>query len=321
MIITDNNRIVVLVAFTALACSTPWQHVDAADYNIYGKAEVQIAHTDKGVMRYAEQGTQIDAPFSRIGVKGSHQLSESLSAVFKYEVQVKGFEHDNTSDPFSARNTYLGLKGNFGEVVIGRNDTRFKYSEGKVDNFNETQADIAQLLVGQDRLGDTLTYNSKNIFGAQFSLTYAPEDDSANNESGYAATIIYGDRGLKNKDYYIAISHVDSLNNINASRVAAVIRQAQLQLGAIYQHSESVDGSKSGNGYVVSASYELDKWVPKVQYASDDSQLRHESEGSQWTAGVDYVFDKQTRAYLLYTDLDLEQQSDSSFALGLKYKF
>ncbi|MFY8328276.1 porin [Pseudoalteromonas sp. ZZD1] len=310
-----------LTIFTALTTATATYQAYGADYDIYGKAEVQIAKTDTGTMRYAQEGTQIDAPFSRIGVKGSHKLSESLSAIFKYEVQVKGFEHDNTSEPFSARNTYLGLKGSFGQVVFGRNDTRFKYSEGKVDNFNETQADIAQLLPGQDRLGDTLTYTSKSFSGAQLSFTYAPKDDSTNNEAGYAATLIYGDRGLKNKNYYVAISHVDSLNNINATRIAGVIKQVQWQFGAIYQRSESLDGSKSGNGYVLSASYKMGQWAPKVQFASDDSQLRHATDGSQWTGGVDYVFDKQTTAYLLYTNLDLDQQSDSSLALGLKYKF
>lgn len=321
MITKHKPHKISLTLFTALAATTATHQVFGADYDIYGKAEVQIARTDTGTMRYAQEGTQIDAPFSRIGVKGSHKLNESLSAIFKYEVQVKGFEHDNTSDPFSARNTYLGLKGKFGQVVIGRNDTRFKYSEGKVDNFNETQADIAQLLPGQDRLGDTLTYTSKPFSDAQLSLTYAPKDDSSNNEAGYAATITYGDRGLNNKGYYVAISHVNSLNNINATRIAAALKQSQWQFGAIYQHSESLDGSKSGNGYVVSASYKMGQWVPKVQFVSDDSQLRHSTDGTQWTGGVDYVFDKQTTAYLFYTDLDLDQHSDSSLSLGLKYKF
>ncbi|WP_405629679.1 porin [Pseudoalteromonas sp. Ld20] len=320
MIIIDKKSIPVFAA-TGLVLACCGQPVNAAQYSIYGKAEVQIANTDKGTMRYAKEGTHIDAPFSRIGVKGEHGVTDSLKVIFKYEVQVKGFEHDDTSDPFTARNTYLGLAGDFGEIVIGRNDTRFKYSEGKVDNFNETQADIAQLLPGQDRLGDTITYSSKSFAGAQLSLTYAPQDDSSNNEAGFAATLIYGDRGLKNKNYYVAISHVDSLNNINASRLVAAWKQSDLQLGAIYQRSESVDGTKSGNGYVLSASYKLDKWQPKVQFASDDSTIRHSTKGTQWTAGVDYLFDKQTTAYLLYTDLDLQQQTDNSLALGLKYKF
>ncbi|WP_457934683.1 porin [Pseudoalteromonas sp. SCSIO 43210] len=293
----------------------------AADYTVYGKAEVQIANTDTGIMRYGKEGTQIEAPFSRIGIKGQHKLNEYLSAVFKYEVQVKGFEEDDTEEPFTARNTYLGLKGAFGEIVIGRNDTRFKYSEGKLDNFNETQGDMAQVIAGQDRLGDTLTYTSQYWSNAQFSFTYAPKDDNKNNKAGFAATLIYGDRNLNNTPYYVSLSRVDSLNNITASRIVGVYKFEKLQLGALYQHSESVDETKSGNGYVLSASYTIDKWVPKLQFAKDDSAIRQESKAIQWSTGLDYVFDKQTTAYLLYTDLDLQENADNSVALGLKYKF
>jgi len=60
--------------------------------------------------------------------------------------------------------------------------------------------------------------------------------------------------------------------------------------------------------------------LTRVQ-VKDDSKLRQTSDASQWTTGVDYVFDKQTTAYLLYTDLDLEENADNSVALGLKYKF
>ena len=316
--ITKNNSLFTTLGISLLILP---QTILAANYDVYGKAEVQIANTDTGEMRYANKGTQIDAPFSRIGVKGDHKLNESLTAIFKYEVQVNGFEADNTTTPFSARNTYLGLKGAFGEVVVGRNDTRFKYSEGKLDNFNETQGDIFQVIAGQDRVGDTITYSSKYWNNAQFSVTYAPKDDAASTEAGYAATFIYGDRGLKNTPYYISLSHVDTLNNVKASRIVTVYKFEQLQLGALYQHSESVDGTKSGDGYVLSASYKMDKWIPKVQLASDDSTLRQDTEATQWTAGVDYVFDKQTKAYFLYTDLDLEASTDSSVALGLKYNF
>lgn len=293
----------------------------AEDYDVYGKVEVQIANTDTGQMKYANEGTQIDAPFSRVGIKGQRKLNKYFTAVFKYEVQVKGFESDDTAQPFSARNTYLGLKGSFGEVLVGRNDSRFKYSEGKLDNFNETQADMSQIIVGQDRFGDTITYTSNYWNNAQFSFTYAPKDDTTAEEAGFAATFIYGDRSLKKTPYYLSLSHVDSLNKVVASRIVAVYKFEQLKLGALYQHSESVYGTRSGDGYVLSASYELDKWVPKVQFATDDSRLLKLSEATQWSTGVDYLFDKQTSAYFLYTDLDLDLTADSSVALGLKYNF
>ena len=79
------------IYLASLSCLATFSHtVLAVDYTVYGKAEVQIANTDTGTMRYADECTQIDAPFSRIGIKGEHKLNEYLSVVFKYEVQVKG---------------------------------------------------------------------------------------------------------------------------------------------------------------------------------------------------------------------------------------
>jgi hypothetical protein len=49
-------------------------------------------------------------------------------------------------------------------VLFGRNDTRFKASEGKFDLFNKTVGDIGQILAGQSRLGDTVTYTSPPLF-------------------------------------------------------------------------------------------------------------------------------------------------------------
>ncbi|WMO16433.1 porin [Pseudoalteromonas piscicida] len=306
----------------AVASATLSASALAADYSIYGKAEVQIANTDKGVMRYTKEGTQIDAPFSRIGVKGTHGLSSDLKLVYKYEVQVKGFEHDDTTEPFSARNTYVGLEGKFGTVLVGRNDTRFKFSEGKIDQFNETQSDIAQVLAGQDRVGDSITYSSPKWNDFSFSLTYTPKDDASNDETGFAATAIYGDRALKNKDYYVALSHTDSIGNLVATRIALAYKWQKLQLGAIIQDSENLAKDKSGNGYVLSVSYQLDdNWRPKLQFAKDSSGLRHSEDATQWTLGTDYIFDKQTNLYVMATQLDLETQDDTSIAVGLKYKF
>lgn len=306
----------------AVASATLSASALATDYSIYGKAEVQIANTDKGVMRYTKEGTQIDAPFSRIGVKGTHGLSSDLKLVYKYEVQVKGFEHDDTTEPFSARNTYVGLEGKFGSVLVGRNDTRFKFSEGKIDQFNETQSDIAQVLAGQDRVGDSITYSSPKWNDFSFSLTYTPKDDASNDETGFAATAIYGDRALKNKDYYVALSHTDSIGNLVATRIALAYKWQKLQLGAIIQDSENLAKDKSGNGYVLSASYQLDdNWRPKLQFAKDSSGLRHNEDATQWTLGTDYIFDKQTNLYVMATQLDLETQDDTSIAVGLKYKF
>ncbi|MFT6898528.1 MAG: putative porin [Paraglaciecola sp.] len=315
---------------TSLACLLPLTALAEGltlpeDISFYGKAEIQLNFTDKGKtsaqdgLRYVSEGTQIDSPFSRIGFKGSHKLSESLSGVFKFEYQVKGF--DSSTDTLTARNTYIGLKGNFGEVVFGRNDTRFKASEGKFDLFNETVADIGQVLAGQDRLGDTLTYTSPRFSTVQVAFTAAPKDDSGASDNGYAWSVTAGDKTMKKSPYYAAYAGTQDLGGLTMQRILLNYRIEALTLGALLQQSETSDGSKDGNGYMLNAAYSTGNIVTKIQYASDDSKIRHSEESEQLTIGADYLFDKQTKIYVLYTHIDLETSNDNNLGFGLKYNF
>lgn len=295
------------------------------DISFYGKAEIQLNITDQGKttehegLRYVKEGTQIDSPFSRIGFKGTHKLNDDLSAVFKFEYQVKGFD-DNT-DTLSARNTYIGVKGNFGELVFGRNDTRFKASEGKFDLFNETTADIGQIIAGQDRLGDTVTYTSPKFGRVQFALTAAPQDDSGKDTNGYAWLVTAGDKAMKKAPYYAAYAGSQDLNGLDMHRIVLTYRVEALTVGALLQQTEKSDGSKEGDGYMVNAAYKVGNIVAKVQYAFDDSEIRHSEESEQITVGLDYIFDKQTKVYVLYSQLDLETTDDNNLGFGLQYKF
>ncbi|WP_462152711.1 porin [Pseudoalteromonas xiamenensis] len=293
----------------------------AQEYQFYGKAEIQIAHTDKGLLRYTEMGTQIDAPFSRIGVKGEHQLKPQLNLVYKYEVQVKGFEQDDTNNPFAARNTYLGVQSYLGTLLVGRNDTRFKYSEGKFDLFNETQGDIAQVIAGQDRIGDTITYVVPTWYNTEISMTYAPKDDANSQQSGYAITAIYGDRSLQTLPYSVAVSHVDGLNNLVSSRAIGMMKMQKWQIGLLWQEAKNVAETKSGHAFGMSVQFQHDAWRPKLQWLRDTSELRHQGTTTNYSVGLDYVFDKSANAYIMLSRLSLENSSDVSTAVGLKYLF
>ena len=112
-----------------------------------------------------------------------------------------------------------------------------------------------------------------------------------------------------------------ALNNLVATRLVAAYKFDAFQLGAIVQDSENLDGSKSGTGYLVSASYKAGSCVPKIQLGKDNSKLRHAEEATQWTLGTDYILDKQTNLYALVTQLDLESDDDTPIAVGMKYKF
>ena len=52
--------------------------VQAADINWYGKLDVQALSVNRGIYRYADQGRQLELPFSRLGIKGQQQLNDEL---------------------------------------------------------------------------------------------------------------------------------------------------------------------------------------------------------------------------------------------------
>lgn len=316
-----------LIFTPALLCSTALYAnsvtVQLPSVTFYGKAEVQLAHTDKGIMRYTEQGTQLDMPFSRFGLRGEQVLNEHITAFFTYEVDVRGFDEANTQSPFSARNTFIGIKGNFGQLIAGRNDTRLKTSEGGVDLYNETSGDIAQILPGQDRLGDSLTYISPKFAGFELSATYVlgQDNERQNGKDGVALSLAYGDRALKSLPYYVTLTRAQSLNGLDATRLLAQHQFGDFTLGALIQHSEESEGLRSGTGGYVSLQYAYGNWRPKVQAGRDTSELRQQTAANHYTAGVDYLFNSQSKAYFYVTQLELTETSDTSVALGLQYRF
>ncbi|HEY0922320.1 porin [Rheinheimera pacifica] len=301
--------------------------------SFYGKAEVQLAHTDKGLLRYTEQGSQLDTPFSRFGLRGEQQLNEHVTAFFTYEVDVRGFDEQNTQSPFAARNTFIGIKGNFGQLIAGRNDTRLKTSEGGVDLFNETSADIAQILPGQDRLGDSLTYISPLYNQWQISVTYVLGQDNElqDGKDGGAISLSYGDSKLKQQPYFITLTQAQSLNGLNASRLMWQQQLANFTVGALLQYSKETDAQRSGTGGYISLQYAMGDWLPKLQLGRDTSQLRQQGRANHYTAGIDYLFNSQSKAYFFVTHLDLANDSDgtvadssatdTSVAVGLQYRF
>ncbi len=59
---------------------------------------------------------------SRWGVKGSHDLGNGLSAIYKYEMKIAA---DTATGPEGGRLSYVGLSGGFGAVVLGQQWTPY----------------------------------------------------------------------------------------------------------------------------------------------------------------------------------------------------
>src|SRR5690606_31371840 len=119
---------------------------------VYGKMNVTLemnsVDPDPGAPNN-DSAWVLDSNASRLGVKGAYDLEVgNLKAIYQAEYQI---DVDEGAGPFSQRNIFAGLKGDFGTIKAGKFDTPMKTSQGKVDQFNDLDGDISSFMTGDER--------------------------------------------------------------------------------------------------------------------------------------------------------------------------
>ncbi|WP_133406312.1 porin [Parashewanella tropica] len=314
-----------LLATTILAATTGTAFADTAlvgdALKIYGKVNLSVQKSDfatkQGNAINNTDETKVKSNASRLGVKGTFKLDNGLEAFYTLEYQANIDSDDK--DTFTARNQFLGIRGGFGSVAIGRNDTITKKSQGKVDLFNDLDGDIKNLFKGDNRPSQTVSYVSPSLSGFTFGATYVAEAaDKQVDKNGVSLAAMYGDAKLKKSNFYAAVAYDKDVAGYDVLRVSAQTKFGNLKVGGMYQQQESTDqGSKSTNGYLVSAAYSMDAITLKAQAQDMDKK------GKSWSAGADYKLAKPTKVFAFFTSrkFDSLKHDDQYVGLGLEHKF
>ncbi|QBG35263.1 porin [Litorilituus sediminis] len=296
--------------------------VMAANVDIYGRADVSVQSSDDGEGNYSE----IKSNASRIGFKGNHALTEDLEVVFKAEFEI---DIDGDGDTFKQRNQYIGLKGVFGEVLFGKNDSMLKQSQGKADVFSDLNGDIKHLWVGENRLSNTVSYKTPKYHGLQLGLTYVAEDE-VDGQDALSVAAFYGDKKLKKSNVYASVAYDSEVKGksrdgavsgyFDTIRATVAGKFSGVTLALMLQNQEDIDTGEEMDGFMVSAKYSLDKFTFKGQYQGADHKDGDNRSGM--TAGVDYKLAKSTKLYAFYTSFDLDTVNDQDYlAAGIQYNF
>lgn len=287
----------------------------AADVDIYGKANLSVQSSDEGKGSF----TEVKSNASRIGLKGGHELSNGLKVIYKAEFQVDLDGDSDKGDSITDRNQYVGLSGGFGEVLLGKNDTMLKQSQGKVDLFSDLNGDIKNLWKGENRMADTISYKSPKLNNFRLGVTYIAED-SVDAEDGISAAIFYGDKKLKKSKVFASIAVDSEVKGYDVKRATVQGKVGGVVLGAIYHTQEKVKGGGKVDGFMVSAKYKMDKVTFKGQYQTADHKGGDDKSG--FTVGADYSLAKSTKLYTFYTSFDMDSEKDEDYlAAGIEYKF
>ena len=286
------------------------------DGTVYGKLNTGIVMTDDN----GTEDTALKNMNSRLGFKGSTELEDGLSAIYKLEYNIAPDEKaadTGNSQIFKQRNAYVGLKSKeFGTIIAGYHDTPLKSIQGKIDVFNDmTNGDIKNIIKGENRVNDLVQYSSPKFSGVQLKAATQLKENGDGGENGTSLSATYKEGAI-----YAAIAMDDQMEDYDTIRLAFQYKGDGFTAGALYSTSEKSEGSAdSKDGLVLSGTYMIDAFNLKAQYGMSDEK----SEGRELLVlGADYKLGDKTKLFAYTSMLEDDAGTDTStYSLGLQHSF
>ena len=286
---------------------------------VYGKLWISV-ESEKSL-----SGNELDmeSNASRIGIKGSLDFIEGLEAIYQIEYEVNflgGKAGELKESTFKRRNSFIGLKGFYGTLFLGKHDTSLKDSQDKIDLFNDLAADIKTILRGENRMNNLLgftTRTSKKGISVTFNAIKG-STESVNNSARDSTSVSLN---YKTNSLYAALSIDSEVKGYDNRRLFLQVPFNRTQLGIIYQDTKKLSTGIKEDGYVISLSRKVgDKGTFKVQFAESAMKL---DSGKQTSFGYDYQLSTKAKAFFFFTELSGNQKLKEKdiTAVGFEYKF
>ena len=290
---------------------------------------------------------------SKLGLKGSEDLGGGMSAIWQIESAIS----TEAASTIGGRNTFVGLKGGFGTVLVGRHDTPEKLSTGANDFFADTSADFNSMII-DTRENDVVAYITPDFngfhaavatvageqvavgatrndlsnalsfaliykngpLGVSFAKTTADQGMDLNAGSGTASvSTIWG-----------KVDSTAATNNgdLEINRFGASYAMGDIKVALTHQTVEENAGIDLAST-VVGASYTMGPIALKAQYGKANDKTASNQDATQWTVGADYNLSKRTTAYALYSNANLDNAGGVAglsadvdlMAVGIKHSF
>jgi predicted porin len=112
-------------------------------------------------VRLLSNESGISSNTTKIGVKGNLPFTGETDFVYQVE-QFVDLDSNERVD-FSTRNTYLGISGDFGQVLIGRYDSPFKLVSSRYSVLSDTIGDRRAILGASATSGNRLNLRADNM--------------------------------------------------------------------------------------------------------------------------------------------------------------
>ncbi|PSW14593.1 porin [Photobacterium rosenbergii] len=175
------------MATTATAANVYSQN--GSELNIGGRAEF------RGDFNGKENGDKVDGTMQnksrfRLNVGGSTEINDNLTGYGFYEAeQTVNSSDDNSQETnFKQRYMYAGLKGNWGALSFGRQNTAGVQISDMSDIATFTGAQKSFIASGDEQVNNTIAYGVQ-VGGANVQASYILGEED--NSDGYGVSVLY----------------------------------------------------------------------------------------------------------------------------------
>lgn len=330
----------IIALAVAAALTAPAAFAETSNVTVYGIADVSYDSIRTGTATAGTAGVtdgRISSNASRLGLKGSEDLGDGLSAIWQIESLVNIGNGGSTGTGIGGRNTFAGLSSaSAGTVVMGRHDTPYKISTRKFDQFADGIADNRSIMganplgtaTGQNVAGFTtaaaafdgrqdqvLAYISPKLAGFTGALAYVNLTPTVTT-SAAAKNNAWSFAGMYDVAPFYASLAYES-HKLDTVAVGDKEHATKLGLGYTqdafnvnFAYEKTSDNITAGantyghNAYYLSGKYSFGNDAVKAAYTKAGNLGATTNTGvKQFSLGYDHSLSKRTTLYVLYTKL------------------
>jgi len=313
--------------------------VALADLNISGGLQAEVLNiggdgdmTPTGTY-ITDGGNAVGGPnsgtFGFLAFTASEELGGGLKAVAKHAMNLR------TDEKQATRDSYIGLTGGFGTLLVGRMNQAYKTSTVKWDPFLGTGLQARGsggmwLGLHGGEQSNMISYN--NTFGAmkfkaQLQVDEAPDNADPSETNGEHSGYLSLNAPLGPIE--LALAYADESGyNVGPQDRTALKFGAKFSTGAftVSGQMENLDegygATDDGSVYLLTGSMKSGNNTFSLSYGATDQELLGTTDDVTYLAlGANHSFTKKTNVWAGYRLTDYDSGDESAISVGMRTKF
>jgi predicted porin len=293
-----------------------------SNVTVYGVVDLGMAKTT------GQTTVERENHASRLGFKGTEDLGGGLSAIFNLESEIladTGAQKGNLFD----RQAWVGFKGAFGTVYLGRTKDLVDGAQNRVEPFGadgvigKVNEPMMRVGVGASRVANAITFNSINMDGVVLSAQYVLSELSGA-KSGISLLATYDQGPLSaHAGYQKAVQTAINLEQPTMYTFGGAYKFGDLKMTGQYAHGDTKTVAKGKySGVLLGAIYSVGQGDFKAVISRQQQTTTKFSDKDtvkEVGVGYDYHLSKRTD---LYAYAGRERVAAlTSLQVGVSHKF